>query len=85
MFVYQLLICNMGAIKIRNKLYDYIRYANDKKVRAIYTLVEDEIKQKQEMWQEIKKVKKTLKQDVPYSLKSSSKKFQQDETKQQKL
>ncbi|MFX1707172.1 addiction module protein [Chitinophaga sp. CC14] len=33
----------MGATAIREKLHDYIRFADDKKVKAIYTMVEDEI------------------------------------------
>jgi putative addiction module component (TIGR02574 family) len=36
----------MAAITIRQKLYEYIRLADDKKVKAIYTMVEDEIAEK---------------------------------------
>lgn len=33
----------MTTAAIREKLQDYIRYADDKKVKAIYTILEDEI------------------------------------------
>ncbi len=33
----------MTATTIRQKLYDYIRVAEDKKVKAIYTIFENEI------------------------------------------
>jgi hypothetical protein len=33
----------MGAAAIREKLQDYIKKADDKKVKAIYTMVEDDI------------------------------------------
>jgi putative addiction module component (TIGR02574 family) len=33
----------MTTTAIRQKLYEYIRVADDKKVKAIYTMVEDEI------------------------------------------
>ncbi len=34
----------MTTAAIRQKLYEYIRVADDKKVKAIFTMVEDEIK-----------------------------------------
>jgi hypothetical protein len=40
---------NSGAA-IRNKLYDYIRVANDKKLQAIYNLLENEIEHTAEWW-----------------------------------
>jgi hypothetical protein len=33
----------MTTAAIRERLYDYIRVADDKKVKAIYTLLEDQI------------------------------------------
>lgn len=33
----------MRTNTIREKLYDYIRFADDKKIKAIYTMVEEEI------------------------------------------
>jgi hypothetical protein len=33
----------MTTAIIRERLYDYIRVANDKKIKAIYTLLEDQI------------------------------------------
>ncbi len=35
---------------IRHKLYDYIRVADDKKLNAIYNLLENEIEQTNEWW-----------------------------------
>jgi hypothetical protein len=42
----------MAATTLRDRLYDYIRYADDKKVKAIYTMVEDEINQKHDPWED---------------------------------
>ena len=35
----------MTTVAIRKKLVDYIKVADDKKIKAIYTLVEDDIEQ----------------------------------------
>lgn len=40
----------MAATSIRQKLYDYIRVAEDKKVKAIYTMLEGEIEEVQDYW-----------------------------------
>ncbi len=40
----------MSNAAIRNKLYDYIRVADDKKLNAIYNLLENEIEQTNEWW-----------------------------------
>lgn len=40
----------MTTSLIREKLYDYIRVADDKKVKAIYTMLEDEIIETNEWW-----------------------------------
>lgn len=40
----------MNSTVIRHKLYDYIRVANDKKLLAIYNLLEDEIVDLNEWW-----------------------------------
>jgi len=40
----------MRTNTIREKLYDYIRFADDKKVKAIYTMVEEEIVIKNNPW-----------------------------------
>ena len=42
----------MNTAEIRQKLYDYIKTADDKKVKAIYTIVESEINQVNEWWQD---------------------------------
>ncbi len=36
---------------IRHKLYDYIRVADDKKIQAIYHLLESEIEETKEWWE----------------------------------
>lgn len=33
----------MGALAIREKLQEYIRIADDKKVKAIYTMIESDL------------------------------------------
>ncbi len=40
----------MTILTIRKSLQEYIRFADEKKVKALFTIVEDEIKQKQELW-----------------------------------
>ncbi len=49
----------MSSAAIRNKLYDYIRVADDKKLNAIYNLLENEIEQTKEWWED-KKFTKVL-------------------------
>ena len=45
---------NISSTAIRNKLYDYIRVADDKKLFAIYNLLENEIEQNNEWWKDQK-------------------------------
>ena len=40
----------MTAAAIRDKLYNYIRVADDKKVKAIYTMLENEIEEETAWW-----------------------------------
>jgi hypothetical protein len=40
----------MNAATIRNKLYDYIRVADDKKIKAIYMMLENDITEEIEWW-----------------------------------
>jgi hypothetical protein len=42
----------MSNTAIRHKLYDYIRVADDKKLHAIYNLLENEIEQTNEWWKD---------------------------------
>jgi hypothetical protein len=41
-----------SSSSIRHKLYDYIRLANDKKLYAIYNLLEGEIEETNEWWKD---------------------------------
>jgi putative addiction module component (TIGR02574 family) len=41
-----------NSAAIRHKLYDYIRVADDKKLHAIYNLLENEIEETQEWWKD---------------------------------
>ena len=40
----------MSTTTIRQKLYDYIRGAEDRKVKAIYTMLEEEIEESYDYW-----------------------------------
>jgi hypothetical protein len=40
----------MNTATIREKLYEYIRVADDKKVRAIYTIIENDVVEPYEWW-----------------------------------
>jgi hypothetical protein len=40
------------ATSLRDKLYDYIRVADDKKLYAIYSLLENEITNTKEWWKD---------------------------------
>lgn len=42
----------MNTARIREKLYDYIRTADDKKVKAIYTMVEEDIDAVVNVWED---------------------------------
>ena len=42
----------MSNTAIRNKLYDYIRIADDKKLNAIYNLLENDIEQTSKWWKD---------------------------------
>ena len=72
--------------EIRHKLYDYIRVADDKKLNAIYQLLEDDINQTSEWWKDNAVVKEM---DARYqSLENGSDKgltIEQLETSIQKL
>jgi hypothetical protein len=41
-----------NSTSIRHKLYDYIRLADDKKLYAIYSLLEGEIEETKEWWKQ---------------------------------
>ena len=43
-------IHNMNTATIRKKLYEYIRVVDDRKVRAIYTIIENDVIEPYEWW-----------------------------------
>jgi hypothetical protein len=45
------------SASIRHKLYDYIRVADDKRLHAIYNLLESEIEETNEWWKDKRFVK----------------------------
>ena len=42
----------MSTETIRERLHEYIRFADDKKVEAIYTMVESEIQEELDLWED---------------------------------
>lgn len=40
----------MSSVEIKRKLFDYIRDAGNRKVKAIYTMVEKEIQEDSTVW-----------------------------------
>jgi hypothetical protein len=40
----------MTILTIRKSLQEYIRFADEKKVKALFTIIEDDIKKKQKLW-----------------------------------
>lgn len=44
----------MNTATIRQKLYDYIKVADDKKVKAIYTIIESDISEMTNWWNDEK-------------------------------
>lgn len=42
----------MESTIIRERLHEYIRFADDKKVQAMYTMVESEIQEELNLWED---------------------------------
>lgn len=40
----------MSTLEIKRKLFDYIRNADTRKVKAIYTIIESEIQEDKNVW-----------------------------------
>lgn len=53
----------MTTAAIRQKLYEYIRFADDKKVKAIYTVVAGDANTNSEWWEDKKLLEKVIKTD----------------------
>jgi hypothetical protein len=41
---------NMNSATVRDRLHDYIRVADDKRIKAIYMMLEDDIAEETEWW-----------------------------------
>jgi hypothetical protein len=54
----------MTAAAIRQKMYEYIRFADEKKVKAIYTIVADEANEIAEWWEDKKLLEKAAQADA---------------------
>ena len=48
----------MTVTTIRQKLYEYIRFAGDEQVKAIYTIVADKANDTEEWWEDKKLLEK---------------------------
>lgn len=70
----------MTTIAIREKLVNYLQVADDKKVKAIYTMVEDEINTEANDWDEdfVKELERRSKSFVS----GAAKTYSWEETKQ---
>jgi hypothetical protein len=51
----------MKTTDLRHKLYDYIRVAEDKKIKAIYTILEEEIEGDYDHWNDKDFVEEVMK------------------------
>ena len=71
----------MTTTAIRKKLMTYIADADDKKIKGLYMLVEDEISNK-EIFQLSEKDLKMLEQDRATHLKGKSKSYKWEEAKE---
>jgi putative addiction module component len=56
----------MTTTTIRQKLYDYIRVAEDRKLKAIYTMLEAEIEEDYDHWKDKDFVKELDKRSADY-------------------
>ncbi len=56
----------MTTLNIRHKLYDYIRVAEDKKVKAIYTMLEEEIEEAYDYWNDKEFIAELEKRSADY-------------------
>jgi len=56
----------MKTIGIRQKLHHYIETAQDKKIKALFTMVEDEIEETYDHWQDENFVKELQRRESNY-------------------
>jgi hypothetical protein len=69
----------MSSSVLRDKLHDYIRVADEKKLKAIYNLLENEIEEAGEWWQD-KNFVKELDNRYEQWLKGKAKAYTIEET-----
>lgn len=70
----------MTTLDIREKLYDYIRFADEKKVKAFYTIIENEIKEEYKWWNDKEYMSELGKRSADYKS-GITKGFTWEETK----
>jgi len=56
----------MKATAIRRELHNYLEVADDKKLKAIYTMVEDEIKATKSHWDDPEFIREIASREVSY-------------------
>jgi hypothetical protein len=56
----------MTTVSIRQKLYEYIRVAEDRKLKAIYTMLEGEIEEGYDYWNDKDFVKELNKRSADF-------------------
>lgn len=75
----------MATAAIRKKLIGYMQVADDKKVKAMYTLFEDEIEQEEiDIWNDEEFIKELDRRSADYK-KNKSKSISWEKSKQQML
>ncbi len=71
----------MNNIEIRHKLHQYIETVQDKKLKAIFTIIENEIEEMPDPWEDPTFVEQIKKREESY-LNGSAKIFSWDEIQQ---
>ena len=72
----------MTTANIRHKLYDYIRMAEDKKVKALYTMLEEEIEEAHDHWSDKAFVAELQKRSADYRSDKSKSTYWEDAKQQ---